>query len=48
MSNLNSENGPIDPKYVSQDIKLILKVFDINKIKVKPFLVLFSYFHIFL
>ena len=33
----NRGNGLINPKYVSQDIKLILKVFDINKIWAKSF-----------
>ena len=33
----DSGNGLIDPKSVSQDIKLILKVFEINTIWVKPF-----------
>ena len=37
MCNLNSGNRLIDPKSVSQHIKLILKVFEINKIWVKPF-----------
>ena len=37
MCNFNSGNGLSDPKSVSQDMKLILKVFEINKIWVKPF-----------
>ena len=37
MCNFNSGNGLIDPKSVFQDIKLILKVFKINKIWVKSF-----------
>ena len=37
MCNFNIGNGLTDPKSVFQDIKLILKVFKINKIWVKPF-----------
>ena len=37
MCNFNSGDGLIDPKSVSQNIKLILKAFEINKIWVKPF-----------
>ena len=37
MCNFNSGNGLTDPKSVSQDTKLILNVFEINKIWVKPF-----------
>ena len=37
MGNFNNGNGLIDPKSVSQNKKLILKVFEINKMWVKPF-----------